>query len=122
MTFTTITASRIILLAALLAGGILSAAAAGVPKLNVERTCRDAAKNNADLKLDASRCLKSENDARDQLAKQWANFSAADQSLCTQTATMGGTASYVELITCLEMRRDSAKMTTTPAGLKERKR
>jgi len=48
---------------------------------------------------------------------------AADRTLCTQTATMGGTASYVELITCLEMRRDVAKLpanrklTTRPSNL-----
>ena len=58
------------------------------------------------LKRDAAACLQSENAARDSLTKDWASYPAADRSLCTQTATMGGTASYVELLTCLELRRD----------------
>ena len=57
--------------------------------------------------LDAAACLKSENDARDKLAAGWASYPVADRGLCTQTATMRGTASYVELLTCLEMRRDA---------------
>jgi hypothetical protein len=86
--------------------------AADVPRLDVASACRAAA--DLGVKHDADRCLKSENDARDQLKAQWADFPAADRSLCTQTATMGGTASYVELITCLELKRDVAK---APADL-----
>jgi hypothetical protein len=88
--------------------------AADVPRLDVANACRAAASADPGVKYDTDRCLKSENDARDQLKAQWANFPAADRSLCTQTATMGGTASYVELITCLEMKRDVAK---APADL-----
>ncbi len=82
------------------------ALAADVPRLDVANACRAAAGADLGVKYDADRCLKSENDARDQLKAQWADFPAADRSLCTQTATMGGTASYVELITCLELKRD----------------
>src|SRR5437764_474229 len=88
--------------------------AADVPQLDVAKACRASAGADVGIKYDADRCLQSENDARDQLKTQWANFPAADRSLCTQTATMGGTASYVELITCLEMKRDVAK---APADL-----
>ena len=84
--------------------------AADIPRLDVAGACRAAAGADIGIKYDADRCLKSENDARDQLRAQWANYPAADRSLCTQTATMGGTASYVELITCLELKRDVAKM------------
>src|SRR5436305_12799299 len=83
--------------------------AADVPRLDVAGACRAAAGTDLGVKYDVDRCLKSENDARDQLKAQWANFPAADRSLCTQTATMGGSASYVELITCLELKRDVAK-------------
>jgi hypothetical protein len=40
----------------------------------------------------------------------WVDVPVADRTLCTQTATTGGTASYVELITCLEMKRDVVKL------------
>ena len=88
--------------------------AADVPRLDVAGACRAAAGADLGVKYDADRCLTSENAARDQLKAQWADFPAADRSLCTQTATMGGTASYVELITCLELKRDLAK---APADL-----
>jgi hypothetical protein len=107
------------LLLGVAAGGALllfaaMAFAADVPQLDVASACRAAAGADLGVKYDADRCLKSENDARDQLKAQWANFPAVDRSLCTQTATMGGTASYVELITCLELKRDVAK---APADL-----
>jgi hypothetical protein len=88
--------------------------AADVPRLDVAGACRAAAGADIGIKYDAERCLKSENDARDQLKAQWTSFPATDRSLCTQTATMGGAASYVELITCLELKRDVAK---APADL-----
>jgi len=94
-----------------------------VPRLDVTPTCRPIDKTDM-MQLDEKRCRQIENDARDQLVRQWADFPAADRTLCTQTATMGGAASYVGLITCLEMRRDVAKLPadrglrTAPTGLK----
>jgi hypothetical protein len=79
-----------------------------VPRLDVTPTCRPLDKT--DMMLDEKRCRQIENDARDQLVRQWTDFPAADRTLCTQTASMGGTASYVMLITCLEMKRDIAKL------------
>ena len=61
-----------------------------------------------DMQIDEKRCRQSEADARDQLKRDWASFPAANRSQCITTATMGGTASYVELITCLEMLNDVA--------------
>jgi len=94
-----------------------------VPRLDVTPTCRPIDKTDM-IQFDEKRCRKIESDAREQLARQWADFPAAHRALCTQTATMGGTASYVELITCLEMKRDVAKLPadrglkTAPTGLK----
>ena len=63
---------------------------------------------------------------REQLTREWANFPAADRSLCVQTASMGGMASYVALITCLEMKRDvvqrSSGMNTQPSSLPAKKK
>jgi hypothetical protein len=86
---------------------IAAACAAEVPKLNVERTCRESANADAASSFDAKRCLESENRTRDELASKWNEFPAADRQECTQMATLGGTASYVALITCLEMNRDA---------------
>ena len=84
-----------------------AASAQSVPTLNITPTCRDIpADMGGGAKRDADACLKSEDEAHTTLVKDWATYPAGDRSICTQTATMGGTASYVELLTCLEMRRD----------------
>jgi|ERR1051325_375393 hypothetical protein len=95
--------------------------ASDVPTLDVTPTCRPIA-NDRSFAIDTDRCFKTEREARDQLTREWENFPAADRTLCTQTATMGGAPSYVELITCLEMKRDVAQlpnrnMTSRPAAL-----
>jgi hypothetical protein len=96
--------------AALLLGAApIAANAQAVPTLNLEPTCNVPAEIAA-LGRNKSACLKSENEARDKLTQDWSSFPVADRGLCTQTATMGGTASYVELLTCLELRRDARNL------------
>ena len=105
---------------------LVTAAQAGdVPTLNVRPTCTPIGDDKT-FPIDTKRCLKTEQETRDQLVRQWANFPAADRSLCTQTATMGGLPSYVALITCLEMKRDAAALSTDgafktkPTGLSQK--
>jgi hypothetical protein len=113
-----VTISALILSAAFLT----TAHAQVVPTLDVGPTCQPF-DGDISFKIDKDRCLKSESAARDELAKQWADFPVGHRKLCTQTATMGGMPSYVALITCLEMKRDAAKLpadqslTTRPANM-----
>jgi len=93
----------------LLGASLVPSAAQAVPVLNVAPTCRNIPAESA-MQRDAAACMKSEDDARATLQKEWGSFRADDHSICTQTATMGGTASYVELLTCLEMRRDARNL------------
>jgi hypothetical protein len=113
---------KTLLAVAAFAALIPAAQAAEVPSLDVARMCRDSAAADPAISFDVQRCLDSENRARGELAQQWTTFPAADRVECTQTASMGGTASYVELITCLEMNRDArqarASMKTEPSGLR----
>ncbi len=51
-------------------------------------------------------CIKAEQEDRDAMIKEWANFTADEKRHCIAEATMGGDSSYTELITCLEMARD----------------
>jgi hypothetical protein len=110
------------LVAAAFITAITAAHAGDVPRLDTKRTCHPIG-GDVSLRIDTERCFKTEQEARDQLTRQWVDFPAADRTLCTQTATMGGTASYVELMTCLEMKRDVAKLppdrglTTRPSNL-----
>lgn len=115
-----------ILTIALVLGAGAPAFAADVPRLNLRATCSPLDRNDKTIEIDTDRCLKTENEAREQLTRRWAEFSNADRALCTQTATITSMQSYVELITCLEMRRDMSRlpadrgMKSAPAGLKIR--
>jgi hypothetical protein len=87
-----------------------------VPVLNVHQVCRGIAEQGMDPSetggpdLAMSQCIASEQEVRGQLVKAWPDFVAADKQHCTREATMGGEASYTDLITCLEMARDVRKM------------
>ena len=86
-----------------------------VPKLNVTPSCRASADGILGVKQDIESCLQSENAARDQLAQEWSTFAAADRASCTRLTTIGGTGgTYTELITCLEIKRQSAKLPKDP--------
>jgi hypothetical protein len=86
-----------------------------VPKLNVTPSCRASADGILGVKQDIDSCLQSENAARDQLAQQWGTFAAAYRQSCTTLTTLGGTGGiYTELITCLEMKREAAKLPKDP--------
>ena len=50
-----------------------------------------------------SACMAEENDARQQLETIWQSFSVANRNLCTAEASGQGMASYVELLTCLQI-------------------
>jgi hypothetical protein len=62
-----------------LGGTLLWTVADKVPALDVESSCRAAAKVGDSLSLDARlrQCLGDEKSARDQLEKQWTQFPAA---------------------------------------------
>jgi hypothetical protein len=90
------------------------AAQSSVPKLDLGMTCRPLDRSDFAIQIDTDRCLKTENEARQKLAEEWTQHSAADRNLCTQTARMGGVESYVQLLTCLELQRDAVAERSEP--------
>jgi hypothetical protein len=80
-----------------------------VPKLDVASSCAAEAAVAPEGKR---QCLSDEQAARETLAKRWEQFGALDKRQCSEMATLGGTASYVELLTCLEMAADARKLPT----------
>jgi hypothetical protein len=92
------------------------AAGDGVPKLNVEQVCEGIAQQGGVTFRDPAvaqekkNCIDSEQAIREDLIKQWSNFSAADRTHCVNESVMGGDSSYTELLTCLEMARDVRAM------------
>jgi hypothetical protein len=73
-----------------------------VPKFDIVRECRLEGGSIVELE----RCSENEGDALRELQQAWAQFAGADKRSCIASATTGGFASYVELLTCLEMARD----------------
>jgi len=58
--------------------------------------------------------------ALSELKKEWTQSSGTDRKTCIATMTTGGFASYVELLTCLEMARDAASPNTNPDDTHEK--
>ena len=81
-----------------------------VPLLDVGPSCRSAANGDIGIKQDMQVCLDDENSARDQVVKEWSQFSPADRSSCLRLTTTGGNPTYTEYLTCLEMDRDAKKL------------
>jgi hypothetical protein len=82
-----------------------------IPNLDVRPICRGIASQSADplsvgLSATFEECIRSEQDVREQLKKEWSTFSAADKQHCVALAKTGGESSNTELISCLEMARD----------------
>ncbi len=95
---------------------ITVAGTAGVPKLNVEPSCKAAGVAGMIVGRTADSCINDENAARDQLSKDWGSFSASDKSHCLSMVETGGGPSYVELLSCLEMSRDAKKIAKEPGS------
>jgi len=93
-----------------------------VPSLNVEQVCQGIAQQGGvsfrdpNIAVEKKNCMDSEHSTRNEIAKQWSSFSAADKTACTNEATMGGESSYTELLTCLEMARDVRNMRSEAEG------
>ena len=88
-----------------------------VPVINVERTCKETAATDKAMGLDLAqpveKCMSDENAAREQLAAIWLSYSAPVRDRCAQEATLVGTGSYVDLLTCMQM-TDPTKLSPTP--------
>jgi len=93
-----------------------------VPFLDVEQVCQGIAQQGGVTFHDSAvadekkNCLDSEHSTRDEIAKEWSTFTAADKIACTNESRMGGDSSYTELLTCLEMARDVRAMHTEQAN------
>jgi hypothetical protein len=73
-----------------------------VPTFNIARECRYEGGSAANVE----QCSRDEAAALRQLETEWVQLVGADKQSCMETTQIGGFASYVELLTCLEMARD----------------
>ena len=77
-----------------------------VPTFDVSVSCKAASQIQVADGQSFDGCMKDENTARTKLVQSWTTYSAADRARCTSEASMGGPASYVDLLVCLEISRD----------------
>jgi hypothetical protein len=105
--------SKVALFAAVIGTAMLGPspyARAQVPSIDIESTCRKAAEVTVSLlgggtaRNDLQICLSSEQAAREQLLKDWSNFTEADKAQCLQPKVY--LPSYMEWLTCMQMERD----------------
>ena len=91
---------------------LVIAVADGVPTIDIQNTCKAAAVVTAgpSAQTDINICLSSEQKARDQLVKDWAQYAAADKTRCVQSGPRVYLPSYIEWLTCLEMETAVKKM------------
>ena len=80
-----------------------AAVGGGVPKLNVEQSCREAQTfSGTDNKLAFKGCMQDENDALKQLQQNWSRYKPENRSTCLAQG-LSPMPSYVEILTCIEM-------------------
>lgn len=87
--------------------GLLLTVADGVPHYDVKPTCRAAIEMMGSQGRTIESCMASETAARDEVAKDWQRVPSEEKTRCLQTALQAGSPSYVELLICVEMNRDS---------------
>jgi hypothetical protein len=103
-----------IVLAASVVGSqlVMAAAADGLPTIDIQKTCQAAAVVTAgpSAQTDINICMSSEEKAREQMVKDWAQYAAADKTRCVQAGPKVYLPSYIEWLTCLEMETAVKKM------------
>ena len=84
---------------------LVVAVADGVPNFDVARSCKLDVAATAGLSVDQSlkSCVNDEQRAKRKLAGQWSKFPAPSRASCASQENIGGTPSYVSLLTCLQM-------------------
>jgi len=84
---------------------LVVAVADRVPAFDIARSCKLDVAATTGLSVDQSlkSCVNDENKARQQLASQWSKFTASSKAQCIPQESVGGTPSYVSLLTCLQM-------------------
>jgi hypothetical protein len=100
------------------------------PKFNMVPSCNAAARGAVSAGRDREACLADERTAENSLAQNWSRYNAADKTQCVGNVKTGGPASYVELLSCLEIMRDAKSIregdpltpSGQPSGLTRRRR
>ena len=88
-----------------LSSQLVVAVADQVPKFDIARSCKldAAATTGLAVEQPIKNCMNDEQQALQQLGSQWSKFTASSRASCSANESVGGTPSYVSLLTCLQM-------------------
>jgi hypothetical protein len=94
-----------------------------VPRYDIRSTCRKAVALTAMAEggRTVESCVKGEEAARKDVEKEWTKTPAAERIRCVNTVRADSSPSYVELLICLDMTRDSRKRQEDERAAKTRK-
>jgi hypothetical protein len=82
------------------------------PVLKVGTSCEAAGSGSVVAGRNKDSCLADETTALNTLKQNWSKYQASDKTECVALENNGGPASYVELLSCLEVRRDARTIQT----------
>jgi hypothetical protein len=85
------------------------------PRFNIEATCKAAP---ALLSQDADPyvgCMRDERAAEASLIRQWASFRGDHRRNCVAETQVGGSPSYADVLTCVQMAADADGLPDAPA-------
>jgi hypothetical protein len=106
-------AARVALVAISLGASGGAALAAGPPRLNMGPSCEAAARGAVVAGRNKAACMSDEDEALDTLKKNWSKYAGDNKTQCIGNVSTGGPASYVELLSCLEIMRDARAIQAT---------
>jgi hypothetical protein len=92
-------------------------AADGLPQFKID-SCR-AAEENGSAGRDAQSCFRQEQSAKETLQQKWSSYDSSQKKHCALLMKAGGMPSYVELLTCIEMKAEPT--TTATVNTKKKK-
>jgi hypothetical protein len=108
-----LSASKIAIAVLLLALPAAAESADAPPQLDVTVSCNAAARGAISMGRDKESCLADEHAAQAQLTENWLKYNASDRIQCIGNVKTGGPASYVELLSCLEVMKDAKESRET---------
>ena len=96
---------------------LAAGASAPVPQLDVRPSCHSASVLIPEVQSTEA-CLRDEGDAKAELVRKWAGYSADAKRRCSAEVNVGGDPSYVELLVCLDLDQNllPERATGDPAG------
>src|SRR4051794_9193586 len=88
-----------------------------LPRFNVEATCKEARPLTPQDTNPYESCIRDETEAERQLREIWSSAAEGLRATCAREAQIGGTPSYVDMLTCLQIAQG-----TTPTGTSRRRK